>query len=134
MKNDIDRYVDFVDTVTSQPSKDLESLIARMRELDQKGFNVARMLTGVVGSGSEGGEFSEIVKKVLFQGKPLNQDTLDHLKIELSDELWYWVQKCLALDIDPLAIVQINIDKLAKRYPEGHFTINRSENRQAGDR
>lgn len=132
MNVDLNAYKQFVDAVTSGPSKDLELLIERMRELNND-FNVPRLLTAGHGLASEAGEFDEIVKKLHFQGKPWNEDVRFHLKRELGDIAWYWAQACLALDIDPNEIVAENVKKLESRYPGGKFDVYHSENRQQGD-
>ena len=131
---DFKRYEDFVDAVTSDSSKDFVSLADRMGELDRQGANIERLLTAAVGISAEGGEFTEIVKKMVFQGKPWNEDNREHLKIELGDVLWYVAQACMALEIDFDDVVKTNIKKLEKRYPGGSFNIGHSENRAAGDR
>jgi uncharacterized protein YabN with tetrapyrrole methylase and pyrophosphatase domain len=91
------------------------------------------LLTGAVGISAEGGEFMEIVKKCIFQGKPLDDDTQYHAKRELGDIMWYWVNACRALNVDPNIIIQMNIDKLKARYPGGDFDAHYSENRVDGD-
>ena len=131
---DFKRYEEFVDAVTSDSSKDFVSLADRMGELDRQGANIERLLTAAVGISAEGGEFTEIVKKMVFQGKPWNEDNREHLKIELGDVLWYVAQACMALEIDFDDVVKTNIKKLEKRYPGGKFNIGNSENRAAGDR
>ena len=133
MTSNFDNYVRFVNTVTSTESKDNDAFIYRLQEL---GGNVAiqRLLTACVGISAESGEFMEIVKKMIFQGKPCNEDNLEHLKIELGDVLWYVAQACMALDISFEEVADMNIDKLSKRYPDGHFAEYYSENRKAGDR
>ena len=131
---DFKRYEEFVDAVTSDSSKDFVALADRMGELDRQGANIERLLTAAVGISAEGGEFTEIVKKMVFQGKPWNEDNREHLKIELGDVLWYVAQACMALEIDFDDVVKTNIKKLEKRYPGGSFNIGHSENRAAGDR
>ena len=131
---DFKRYEEFVDAVTSDSSKDFVSLADRMGDLDRQGANIERLLTAAVGISAEGGEFTEIVKKMVFQGKPWNEDNREHLKIELGDVLWYVAQACMALEIDFDDVVKTNIKKLEKRYPGGSFNIGHSENRAAGDR
>jgi NTP pyrophosphatase (non-canonical NTP hydrolase) len=81
---------------------------------------------------AESGEFSEVIKKIIFQGKPYNEDERYHLKRELGDVLWYWVQGCTALGYTPQEVMEENIKKLEARYPNG-FEVAKSENRQAGD-
>jgi NTP pyrophosphatase (non-canonical NTP hydrolase) len=129
-----DRYTEFVDAVTSDASKDFVSLADRMVELDEKGANIERLLTAAVGINAEGGEFMEIVKKMIFQGKPWNEDNREHLIIELGDVMWYVAQACMALDVSFDDVIAGNVKKLGKRYPEGTFDIYFSENRAADDR
>ena len=129
-----ERYTEFVDAVTSDASKDFVSLADRMVELDEKGANIERLLTAAVGINAEGGEFMEIVKKMIFQGKPWNEDNREHLIIELGDVMWYVAQACMALDVSFDDVVAGNVKKLGKRYPEGTFDIYFSENRAADDR
>jgi len=131
-KTFLHNYKKFVDGVTSSESKDTEVLIARIREMEEQGVNVARLLTAGIGLASEGGEFDEIVKKMLFQGKPVNEENIFHLKREMGDVIWYWMQACLALDMDPYEVIEENINKLSSRYPGG-FDVWRSENRKDND-
>ena len=128
-----DRYAEFVDAVTSDASKDFVSLADRMVELDEKGANIERLLTAAVGINAEGGEFMEIVKKMIFQGKPWNEDNREHLIIELGDVMWYVAQACMALEVSFDDVITGNVKKLGKRYPEGTFDIYFSENRAEGD-
>jgi len=127
------KYVEFVDQVTSAPSKDNAQLIARIAALKANGCDIERLLTAALGISAEGGEFMEIVKKITFQGKPWDEANLDHLKIELGDVMWYVAQACMALDISLEEVMDRNIDKLSKRYPAGTFDAYYSENRRAGD-
>ena len=131
---DFDRYTHFVDAVTSTPSKDFKSLIDRLGELDRKGANIERLTTASVGLAAESGEFLEIVKKMVFQGKPWNSDNREHLIIELGDVMWYVAQACMALDVSFDDVVRGNVKKLEKRYPGGSFSVDKSENRKEGDR
>tara|TARA_B100001250_G_scaffold68012_1_gene54521 strand:- start:151 stop:552 length:402 start_codon:yes stop_codon:yes gene_type:complete len=133
MTSSFDKYTQFVNSVTSTASQDADAFIYRLQEL---GGDVAiqRLLTAAVGISAEGGEFMEIVKKMIFQGKPASEDNLEHLKIELGDVLWYVAQACMALNISFEEVADMNIKKLEKRYPEGHFAEFYSENRKAGDR
>ena len=133
MTIDFKRYESFVDAVTSDASKDFVNLADRMVELDGQGANIERLLTAVVGISAEGGEFTEIVKKMVFQGKPWNAANKHHLITELGDVMWYVAQACMALDISFDEVIEGNIKKLEKRYPGGHFDIHDSENRAADD-
>ncbi len=133
MTSSFHKYTTFVNKVTSTESKDSDAFVYRLQEL---GGDVAiqRLLTAAVGISAEGGEFMEIVKKMIFQGKPPSHDNLEHLKIELGDVMWYVAQACMALDESLEDICDRNIDKLSKRYPDGHFSEYYSENRREGDR
>ena len=131
---DFDRYTHFVDAVTSTPSKDFKSLIDRLGELDREGANIERLTTAGVGLAAESGEFLEIVKKMVFQGKPWNDDNREHLIIELGDIMWYVANACIALNVEFDDVVRGNVKKLEKRYPGGSFSIEKSEKRKRGDR
>ena len=134
MKNiDLNKYKEFVEEVTSDASNDIHPMIERMYELEGNGVNVATLLTGAIGIASEGGEFAEIVKKCIFQGKPMDDETVFHAKRELGDIIWYWVNSCRALGLDPNEVIAENVRKLEKRYPGGSFDAYYSENRQDGD-
>jgi len=130
---DFDKYSHFVDAVTSDCSKDFVSLADRLGELDRKGANIERLTTAGVGLAAESGEFLEIVKKMVFQGKPWNNDNREHLIIELGDVMWYVAQACMALDISFDEVIEGNVKKLEKRYPGGSFDVHHSENRVEGD-
>ena len=130
---DFDSYTKFVDAVTSDESRDFLAFSDRIVNLDEKGANIERLLTGAVGINSEGGEIMEIVKKLIFQGKKWEDETTYHLKRELGDVLWYVVQCLIALDCSMDEIVGMNVDKLKARYPGGEFDPFYSENRQEGD-
>lgn len=132
-KIDLNRYAQFVDGVTSTPSKNFDAMIARMQELRDAGADVPRLLTAGIGLASEGGEFDEIVKKMVFQGKEYNADNVFHMKRELGDIIWYWIQACMALGMDPNEVVAENVAKLESRYPGGKFDAWYSENRKDGD-
>ena len=132
-KIDLNKYAVFVDGVTSDPSKDYKSFIESLSTLDGKGSNIHRLLTAAVGISAEGGEFMEIVKKMVFQGKPWNDDNRKHLTIELGDVMWYVMQACMALEIPLDEVIAGNVEKLKKRYPGGEFNVYQSENRAEGD-
>ena len=131
---DFDKYAIFVDGVTSDPSKDYQSFLESLDNLDGEGANIQRLLTAAVGISAEGGEFMEIVKKIIFQGKPWNADNREHLVIELGDVMWYVMQACAALDVSLEDVVAGNVEKLKKRYPGGEFDVYKSENRSVDDR
>ena len=131
---DLEKYAVFVDGVTSNPSKDYKSFLDSIEYLDGEGSNIQRLLTAAVGISAEGGEFMEIVKKMLFQGKPWNDDNREHLIIELGDVMWYVMHACKALDVSLDQVIAGNVEKLKKRYPGGDFDVYHSENRAADDR
>ena len=131
---DFDKYSHFVDAVTSDCSKDFVSLADRLGSLDREGASIERLTTAGVGLAAESGEFLEIVKKLVFQGKPWNADNREHLIIELGDVMWYVAQACIALDISFDDVIRGNVRKLEKRYPGGTFSVERSEVRAKGDR
>ena len=131
---DFSKYALFVDGVTSNPSRDYKSFVESLSVLDGQGANINRLTTAAVGISAEGGEFMEIVKKMVFQGKPWNDDNREHLIIELGDVMWYVMQACMALDVTLEDVVAGNVEKLKKRYPGGEFDVYHSENRAENDR
>ena len=143
MTVDLNRYQDFVQAVTSQPSNDLTTFMDRCDELDANwdsekqvhgpDVNVPLLLTAALGLSAETGEFCEIPKKIFFQGKPLNEESLFHMKRELGDIMWYWTNACRALNLDPNDVIAENVNKLKARYPGGEFDPFYSENRKQGD-
>lgn len=132
MSDKLNDYKKFVDYVTSDPSKDKAALLERIEELYSTGCDVARFATAGIGMASEAGEYNEILKKMLFQGKPYNEENVFHLKREMGDIIFYWMEACLAHGFDPMEVIDENIKKLSARYPDG-FEIARSENRKEGD-
>jgi len=144
---DLNKYKDFVQAVTSDASHDMTMFINRLDRVDANyesfgsdgeymhgpDINVPLLLCGAIGLGSETGEFQEIVKKIIFQGKPLNEESHFHMKRELGDILWYWVNSCRALGFDPNDVIAENVKKLEARYPGGKFDVFYSENRKEGD-
>lgn len=143
MTIDLNKYKDFVAAVTSFPSNDLTEFMNRCDELDASwnskeqchgpDINVPLLLTACLGLAAESGEFCEIPKKMFFQGKPLNNENVHHMKRELGDILWYWINACRALNLDPNSVIEENIHKLESRYPGGTFDAHYSENRKEGD-
>ena len=131
---DLSSYQRFVETVTSIQSNELDAFVASLKTTQREsGVNMALLMTAAIGMAAEGGEFAEIPKKVAFQGKPMDEDTVFHMKRELGDILWYWVNACRALNLDPNDVVEENVRKLEKRYPGGEFDSWFSENRKADD-
>lgn len=131
---DLNKYKDFVEAVTSKESNSTMVLNNKLIDLERESnVNLALLMTGAIGLSSEGGEFAEIVKKCIFQGKPLDDDTKFHIKRELGDIMWYWISSCRAMGLDPNDVVAENVNKLKARYPGGEFDVFYSENRKEGD-
>ena len=133
MTLDTKKYLDFVAGVTSMPSQDSAILQARIDELVANGADIPHLLTAALGLTAESGEFTEVVKKIILQGKPYNEDNVFHMKRELGDICWYLAQACMALDTTFDEIIEMNVDKLKARYPGGEFDVHKSENRREGD-
>jgi NTP pyrophosphatase (non-canonical NTP hydrolase) len=131
---DSDKYIEFVRQTTSPASSDFAQLLARMTELEaENDADVPRLLTAALGMSAEAGEFTEVVKKIILQGKPYTEENVFHMKRELGDICWYIAQACMALDTNFREIMEMNYEKLSARYPEGAFDVYRSENRAEGD-
>ena len=139
---DLNKYKDFVEAVTSKASNDLTTFMDRCDELDGNyigdgvhgpDINVPLLLTSCLGLAAEAGEFIEVPKKMFFQGKPLTEAEVFHLKRELGDVMWYWINACRALNLDPNEVIAENVRKLESRYPGGSFDAFYSENRKEGD-
>ena len=129
----INDYAKFVDTTTSRESKNFMAFIDSTSKLDvQDNMNLPRVMTSAIGMLAESGEFTEVLKKMIFQGKEFNEENRFHMKRELGDILWYWIQGCIALGYTPDEVMDENIKKLEARYPDG-FEVARSEKREIGD-
>ena len=127
------KYAQFVNGVTSNESKDHHAFAQRIVNLQSEGFPTERLLTASVGMCAEAGEFTEVVKKIIFQGKPVTEENLFHLKRELGDIMWYVMQACMGLETCLDEIIEMNVEKLKARYPGGEFDVHHSENRKEGD-
>ena len=131
---DTDRYLDFVEGVTSNESRDYAALLTRMNNLElEDDCNIPPLITAALGLTAEAGEFTEVVKKIILQGKPYNEDNVFHMKRELGDICWYIAQACMALDTSFDEIIEMNVEKLKARYPGDEFDVHKSENRAEGD-
>ena len=131
---DTEKYVEFVREVTSDPSLDYAAFLSRTNKLElEDDTNVTQLLTAALGLSAEAGEFTEVVKKIIFQGKDYNEDNVFHMKRELGDICWYLAQACMALDTTFDEIIEMNVHKLMARYPGGEFNVSKSENRVEGD-
>jgi NTP pyrophosphatase (non-canonical NTP hydrolase) len=132
MSEFLDDYVSFVDSVTSDNSKRSDVFFDALDKIEEKGIAPERILTASIGMSSEAGEFSDIIKKIVFQGKEVNEETIRHLKLELGDVMWYISQACMALNVSLEEVIRMNIEKLEKRYPGG-FEAVRSNNKSQDD-
>jgi NTP pyrophosphatase (non-canonical NTP hydrolase) len=131
---DTNKYIEFVRQTTSPASSDFAALVTRMTELEANDdTDVPRLVTAAFGMSAEAGEFTEVVKKILLQGKPYTEENVFHMRRELGDLCWYLAQACMALDITFEEVLQMNYEKLSARYPEGTFDVWRSENRVEND-
>jgi NTP pyrophosphatase (non-canonical NTP hydrolase) len=133
---DMAKYAEFVMAVTSKESRVAAEFLDRVKQIHydkDNVINIPLLLTGLIGMTSEAGEAQEIMKKVLFQGKPYTEETRQHLIKELGDVIWYWTNACNALQIDPNEVIAGNVSKLEARYPGGKFDPFYSENRKEGD-
>ena len=129
---DLNKYKQFVDGCTSQPSKNLIAFMERSETLNGD-LSVPRLVTAGLGLSGEVGEFNEYVKKIMFHGKEYTEENQIAMKKELGDIIWYWTQACLAMNVDPNEIIAANVAKLQARYPGGKFSVYHSENRAEGD-
>lgn len=98
-----------------------------------KSTNDNLLLQGVMGMNGEAGEAIDIVKKITFHGHPFDEESKAHLAKELGDVLWYIATSARAIGYDLSDIMQMNIDKLSARYPDGHFDTDKSMHRKEGD-
>jgi len=133
-KVDTKKYIEFVKGVTSDPSLDYAAFLSRTNSLEiESDCNVTQLLTAALGLTAESGEFTEVVKKMIFQGKPYSEENVFHMKRELGDICWYLAQACMALDTTFDEVIEMNVEKLQARYPGGSFDVHYSENRVEGD-
>ena len=145
MNIDLNKYKDFVEAVTSKASNDLTTFMDTCDRLDANyelidgemkhgpDVNIPLLITACFGLAAESGEFIEVPKKIIFQGKPLTEENVFHMVRELGDVMWYWINACRALNVDPNVVIAENVRKLESRYPGGKFDAHYSENRKDGD-
>ena len=145
MNIDLNKYKDFVEAVTSKASNDLTTFMDTCDRLDANyelidgemkhgpDVNIPLLITACFGLAAESGEFIEVPKKIIFQGKPLTEENVFHMVRELGDVMWYWINACRALNVDPNEVIAENVRKLESRYPGGKFDAHYSENRKEGD-
>jgi NTP pyrophosphatase (non-canonical NTP hydrolase) len=106
-----------------------EYQLLAMRTSNKRLSNDKHLVNGALGLAGESGEVADMVKKYMMQGHDLDYD---HIAKELGDVLWYVAETATAIGYFLDDIMQMNIDKLKARYPEG-FDTDRSQNREAGD-
>lgn len=90
---------------------------------------VIRLLEGLMGLSGEAGEALDVLKKILFQGHPVDNE---HIAFELGDICWYLALAADAIGYDLETIMKMNIEKLQARYPDG-FEVDKSVHRKEGD-
>ena len=117
MKFQINEYADFVKSTTSAESLRTEVMMDRMFGLQRSNEETqfSQLLTASIGMQAESGEFSEVIKKVIFQGKDWNEEQRFHLKRELGDVLWYISALADDLGVTLEEVAQANVDKLKSR-------------------
>lgn len=93
-------------------------------------IDYGQMVHAALGLAGESGEVSDLVKKHIFHEKKLD---LEHLKKELGDVCWYIALMCDALETDFEEIMQLNIDKLSRRYTNEKFDVYQANNRSKDD-
>ena len=134
MTVDTKKYIEFVQGVTSDQSRDYAALLSRLNSLElENDCNIPPLITAALGLTAESGEFTEVVKKIILQGKPYNEENIFHMKRELGDICWYIAKACMALDTTFDEIIEMNVEKLESRYPGGEFDVHHSEHRKEGD-
>lgn len=92
-------------------------------------FDVGGIVNASFGLSGETGELNDMTKKAIFHGHELNENKL---KKEIGDILWYVAMMCKSFGFEMEEIMQLNIDKLKARYPEG-FDPEKSQHRKEGD-
>lgn len=100
-----------------------------LRTAADKTGGLPQWLNGALGLTGEAGEIADMVKKHLFQGHPID---FEHMAKELGDVAWYIALTAHAIGNDLETILQMNVDKRRKRYPNG-FEAERSLHREEGD-
>ena len=127
-----EEYIDFVNSVTSDSTKHQIDFIEALNIMEEQGAIPSRLLTTALGLNGEAAEFSELIKKCIFQGREYTDEVHAELKSELSDIMWYIAQGCIALDTTIEELMEINTSKLKERYPDG-FDKNKSNARYVNE-
>ena len=92
---------------------------------------LAMLNSAALGLSGESGEIADHVKKIVYHGHPLDDDTRDKIAKEIGDILWYCAIGSRGIGLDLGEIARMNIEKLRKRYPGG-FSTEESLNRRHG--
>ena len=106
-----EEYIDFVNSVTSKSTKNQSDLLEALDIMEEQGATPSRLLTTALGLNGEAAEFSELIKKCIFQGREYTDEVHAELKSELSDIMWYIAQGCIALDTNMNELMDINMAK-----------------------
>ena len=106
-----------------------DRLADRMLAGIMKEKDVAGLVNGLMGLSGEAGELTDLFKKWIFHNAPLDEE---HAKKEVGDVCWYIAMICHSMGWNLSEIMQMNIDKLKARYPEG-FDTEKSNHRKEGD-
>lgn len=114
---------------TDRLEKKIADLKIGNRGEDSLEIELGGVLNASLGLSGEVGELNDVLKKWIFHEKQMD---IEHLKREISDVCWYLALMCDSFSFNLDEIMQINIDKLKTRYPQG-FDIYRANHRQAGD-
>lgn len=99
-----------------------QQLALRTESSKLKDLKYSRLLQGLMGLNGEAGEAIDLLKKTYFQGHEFDRE---HIAKELGDVAWYLAISADAIGFTLEDILQMNIDKLRARYPEG-FEVERS--------
>nr|DAV77888.1 MAG TPA: NTP-PPase-like protein [Bacteriophage sp.] len=114
---------------TDRLEKKTDDLKIGNRGEDAPRIELGGVINAALGLSGEVGELNDMLKKWVFHEKQLD---FEHLKREISDVCWYLTLMCDSFEFNLDEIMQINIDKLKARYPQG-FDTYKANHRQAGD-